>query len=83
MKDAALHVFRHIEHTVIHDVVNKQCEQMQMHGVDLFQATVLVDPRVVPADGVYHFLYVDAITPMGGLHSNDVIWMQDGRCCRI
>ena len=83
VKDAALHVFRHIEHTVIHDVVNKQCEQLQKRGVDLFQATVLVDPRVISGAPFLISRSTKAIAPMGALHSNDVIWMQDGRCCRI
>ena len=81
VKDSALHVFRHIEHTVIHDVVNKQCEQL-MSGIDLFKETVLVDPRVF--DGIPSLRRsLKAVMPMGVMHTNDVIWMEGGRCGRI
>jgi hypothetical protein len=44
VKDAALHVFRYIEHAVIVDVVNQRCEQI-LSGHDLFSQMILVEPR--------------------------------------
>lgn len=44
IKDAALHVFRYMEHTVLIDVVNQMCHQVT-EGHDLFSKMFLVKPR--------------------------------------
>ena len=44
VKDTAPHVFRRMEHTVLVDVVNKQCEQI-LSGHDLFERIFLIEPR--------------------------------------
>jgi hypothetical protein len=44
VKDAALYVFRYMEHTVVVDVVNQHCEQIAS-GHDLFSQMFLVEPR--------------------------------------
>ena len=44
IKDAALHVFRYMEHTVLVDVVNQMCHQVT-EGHDLFSKMFLVTPR--------------------------------------
>jgi hypothetical protein len=46
VKASALHVFRHIAHTVLADVVNKNCEQL-ISGHDLFKRELLVSPMKI------------------------------------
>ena len=43
IKASALHVFRHIEHTVLYDILNKSIVQIK-EGHDLFTETFLVAP---------------------------------------
>ena len=79
VKDAALYVFRHIEHTVLADIVNKQCEQM-VHGLDLFKEQFMVAPRVV-LDGLTRSR--TAVLRIGNLHMGDIVWIQGARCGRV
>ena len=81
VKDSALHVFRHIEHTVVYDLVNKQCEQL-FEGVDLFQETFLINPRQVD-DIPFLARSPKAVLKMGSLHTGDIIWIANCRCGRI
>ena len=46
IKRAALHVFRHLEHTVLHDVVNQSVQQI-LDGHDLYAANFLINPSSV------------------------------------
>ena len=78
VKDSALHVFRHIEHTVLRDVVNKQCHQMEC-GIDLFKEMFLIDRRELQdASGVYRSR--KAILHIGSVRSGDIAWLNDARC---
>ena len=79
IKAAALHVFRHIEHTVLADVINKQCEQM-VEGMDLFKERFLVDAREVQS-GLMRSRH--AVLACGSLQRNDVVWLKDSKCGRI
>ncbi len=82
VKDSALHVFRHIEHTVLADVINKQCHQLMHEGHDLFKEEFLVRPRQV--GGVPDLLRSrHAVVHCGGIHVGDVVWCKDGRCGRV
>ena len=53
VKDIALHVFRNFDHTVIHDVVNQQMEQL-IHGVDIYKDNFLALPSVLASSYVRH-----------------------------
>jgi len=79
VKDCALHVFRHIEHTVLADVINRQCSQM-IDGADLFKSQFLVKPRDL-GHGLTRSSH--AIIECGEVRKGDIIWMRDGRCGRI
>ena len=46
IKAASLHVFRHLEHTVLRDVINKSMEQI-LDGHDLYTKEFLVNPTAV------------------------------------
>ena len=81
IKDSALHVFRHLEHTVLADVVNKQCEQL-CEGIDLFKASFLVNPRTMVDVPDLHRSRT-AVLPIGRLRADDVIWVEGSRCGRV
>ena len=81
VKAASLHVFRHIEHTVLADVLHKQCSQFA-EGVDLFKERILYRPS--PLTGVEGLLRsAAAVLPCGMLHRGDIVWLRDCRCGRI
>ena len=81
VKDSALHVFRHIEHTVLADVINKQCHQY-VQGVDLFKRQFLHQPRSVAGSPDVR-RSVGAVCHCGMLHRGDVCWLRDTRVGRV
>jgi hypothetical protein len=81
VKDSALHVFRHIEHTVLADVINKQCHQF-VQGVDLFKRDFLHLPRTIVGSPAV-LRSVDAVLSCGLLHRGDICWLRDARVGRI
>lgn len=81
VKDSALYVFRHLEHTVLADIVNKQCHQFST-GVDLFKEQFLHMPRDVR--GVPGFRQsTSAILRCGLLGKGDIVWFQNASCGRV
>ena len=81
IKDSALHVMRHIEHTVLADVINSQCNQMST-GTTLWREYTLVNPK--PINGVPGFHgSTSALTPCGFIRSGDIVWCTEARCCRV
>ena len=78
IKDCALHVF---EHTVLADVINKQCHQFA-EGVDLFKEQFLHKPRTVSGvDGLLRS--AAAVLRCGMVHSGDIVWFRDATCGRV
>ena len=75
-------VFRHIEHTVLANVVNKQCEQL-ISGHDLVKRELLVPPMKIQwaIDGSLRS--GAAVTPCGQLRQNDIVWLKGASCGRI
>lgn len=81
VKDCALHVLRHIEHTVLADLVNRQCRQLP-EGVDLFKAQLLVHPRAV--EGAPNVCRSRAaVLRCGEIRSKDIVWFKNAECGRI
>lgn len=78
VKDSALHVFRHLEHTVLHDVVHKQCHQL-LEGIDLFKERFLVNPRDV-RDVPNLRRSTRAVLKLGGLYAGDIVYIRGSRC---
>ena len=81
VKDSALHVFRHLEHTVLHDVVNTQCQQL-LEGVELFKEQFLVTPRDV-RDVPNLRRSTRVVLKLGGLYVGDIVYMRRSRCGRV
>ena len=79
VKDAALHVMRYMEHTVLNDVVNKHCQQI-VAGHDLFEKMCLVNARP-NADGTV-LCAKAAIVVCGKITKGDIIFLADKTCGR-
>ena len=83
VKDSALHVFRYLEHTVLHDVICKQCTQMRGEDTDLFKEQFLVHRRQVAGAPEGCCRSRHAVLKFGSTHTDDVVWLCDGRCGRV
>lgn len=81
-KAAALHVFRHIEHTVLSDLVNRQCEQV-LDGHSLFQRTFLVSPLTVNFFGHELQRSTEAVLECGHIHKGDVVYLKSSGIARV
>jgi len=77
-KKAALHVFRYMEHTVLVDLVNRQCEQFSASDASLFHETCLVHARDVTfPHGTYRRSSI-AILRCGEINAGDIVWLTSG-----
>lgn len=81
IKDSALYVFRHLEHTVLADIVNKQCHQFST-GVDLFKEQFLHMPRDMPGAPGFR-RSTSAILRCGLLGKGDILWFKNASCGRV
>ena len=79
VKDVALYVFRNLEHTVVHDVVNQQVEQL-INGVDLYKETFLVQPAAIGNTGVRKSSR--AVCRCGELRRGDFVMFRGPLCGR-
>ena len=77
IKRAALHVFRHIEHTVLTDVVNKSFEQI-LEGHELYKPCFLVNPRDAHVPGIALRKARSAVLRIGETWAGDVVITNDG-----
>lgn len=71
VKDAALHVYRHMEHTVLVDIVNKCCDQIAS-GHDVFEKRFLVNPRECKLQPEY-LTSTRAVLECGPVRNGDVL----------
>ena len=80
VKDSALHIFRHIEHTVLADVINKRCYQFA--NVDLFREQFLHNARPI-ADASDVRRSNDAVLRCGHVHRNDIVRFENATVGRV
>ena len=81
VKDAALHVFRYFEHTVLNDIVNAHCEQIAS-GHDLFLPMFLVNPRQCALQ-TENLTAKSAVLLCGQVSKNDVVFFEDRTCAEV
>ena len=81
IKDAALHVFRWMEHTVLLDVVNQHCEQI-CSGHDLFEPMFLVNPRECVLQPDY-LTSKRAVLLCGEVVKDDIVFFLDCMCAQV
>ena len=82
IKRAALYVFRHMEHTVLVDVINTMFQQIE-HGADLYRACFLVSPRLVEFQGVRLYRSGAAVLRIGHVARGDLIITNTGVVAKI
>ena len=81
-KAAALHVFRYLEHTVLTDLINRQCQQV-VEGHGLFQNKFLAHPRVLEVMGVEYLRSTEAVLACGHIHADDIVYVAGGTIARV
>ena len=84
-KDASRECKRHIEHTVVIDMVNRHCCNAQNsasagHG-NVYQKEYLLDPRATHVPKVT--TAVAAILEIGTVHTSDVLFLADGSVAKV
>lgn len=74
-KRAALFVFRHIDNTVIKDMINKQCEAISGESESLFSETSLVSPRIIANAHVDLYTSKEAVLSCGQVRCGDIVYL--------
>ena len=83
VKRKALHVFRHIEVTVLRDVINDHFEHI-IEGHSLYQKIFLVRPRVVDVSPSLTLLRSSTIVLVCGMiKEDDVVYVEGGQIVKI
>ena len=82
IKSAAIYVFRHLEHTVLADVLNQQMRQIIM-GHDLYADSFLILPRDVNYHGLALRRARAGVLRIGHVERGDVIIMQNGNVGKV
>ena len=77
VKRSALHVFRHIEHTVLVDLVNKSFQQV-IEGHDLYSGFFLVNPKDVRVAGLAFRKSKSAVLLIGETCAGDLVIDEHG-----
>jgi hypothetical protein len=77
VKHSALYVFRHIEHTVLADVVNKAIEQV-IDGFDLYKVQFMVRPTAAEIAGHAFRRSSHIVAIIGPLAAGDMVITHDG-----
>ena len=81
IKDAALHIFRYMEHTVLVDVVNQMCQQL-IDGHDLFAKMFLVSGRPLKAQPEV-LSSSSAVLECGLIKKGDILFFEDHTCGQV
>ena len=76
-KAAALYVYRHIEHTVTVDLVNKHCEAMAGE-LSLYMREFLVHPKEITIGGQRFETATRAVMPCGEVRRADLVFLRTG-----
>jgi hypothetical protein len=76
VRECSDNVFRHIEHTVVHDILNN-LHQNYMGNSSNFMPKFLLDPEDVVSGGEQYFRSYSATFECGTLHRNDIVILRD------
>ena len=82
-KRAALMVFRHIDNTVIKDLLNRQCRAIEDPGQTLFVKQYLMHPKPIMCDDIGLLSSLEVVVPIGSLRVGDVLWLRGGRIGKL
>ena len=75
-KRCALFVFRHIDNTVVREMLSRQCEAIRSGSASLFCERFLDKPKSVSFGGATLCKSVAAVLPCGTVHADDLIWLK-------
>ena len=81
-KRAALFVFRHIDNTVVKDMLNRQCDAIRGGTESLFTKEYLVKPAIIEMMGTIYRSSKEVVLACGSLFAGDVLLLSDGRVGR-
>ena len=79
-KDAARERLRHIEHTVVIDMVNRHCCHAQ-NTESAYQMQYLLEPQ--PTSVPKTFSAAAAVLEIGTVHMSDIVFLIDGSVARV
>ena len=82
IKKAALYIFRHLEHTVLTDVVNTTFQQV-LSGHDLYKDAFLIMPHEVEVSGIDFRRSRSACCRIGHVSARDLVMNVHGRVGRV
>ena len=82
IKAASLHVFRHLEHTVLHDVVNRSMEQI-LEGHDLYTKEFRVNPRDVTLGTIQFRRARTCVIKTGLVANGDMVINESGDVAKV
>ena len=78
-KNAAMHVFRHMEHTVMADLTNRHIENLK----NIYSQTLLLDSRAVNVYGSEFTTSVGAHLLCGDVRASDIVIVTSGVVGRV
>ena len=81
-KRTALYVYRHLEHTVTADLVDRHCVAMS-GDTSLFLRAFLVNPHAVTIGNARLQQSVRAVLPCGEVQNNDIVYTQSGIVSKV
>ena len=83
-KRAALHVFRHMEHTVLSDMVNSMCESMTNEAGNLFTKSCLIGDSGFSRNGPLSLRQSNtALLECGIVKHEDIVYIDSGVVGRV
>jgi len=77
VKRSALHIFRHMEHTVLVDIVNKSFQQLA-EGIDLYKEAFLVRAKTAALAGQAFHRSKYAVLHIGAVQHGDIVINEQG-----
>jgi hypothetical protein len=82
IKRAALYIFRHMEHTILVDVVNTMFQQI-IGGLDLYKPCFLIHPKAIALDGNHFLRSSAAVMRIGHVEHGDLVVTKCGAVAKI
>jgi hypothetical protein len=76
-KRAALFTFRHIDNTVITDMVNRQCDAVAHNSISLFSETFLISPKPTTLAGMTFHRSKEAALACGLIRAGDILYLSE------
>ena len=78
-------MFRHVESTVVKDMLNRQCEQFSACGdqCSIFRENYMASNKCHLIGGVSFYRSLSAVSSCGALRAGDVVWLLTNMVGRV